>query len=203
MYNTELERQIHDNAVHNFSKHVVEERCRSGLYRSWCCGQPKTHFYRFHITTIPGRLIVVGDIGELIVERVPDMLYWCRQSIKDSQYFASTVPSSIPTREFSADVLKLWIQERLKELDDQDGRPDEEDVPSLGRSSRATQRSALTEAAIEANNNGPDYFYRICSDAGMWDGGDPPDWTDWNSNFIWTREAIRWFLIQHNEPEIT
>ena len=173
-------RRISDDA---FKNHRVVELSRNGVFRSWRCCQPGSGMYAFNITTIPGRIFVTGDIGDLIVERVYDMLPFCRRSLRDTSYFASKVPHAIPTREFSANVLGDWINEQLAD-------PELEDH----------HREPLLDAQLLIDNGevteGKAYeiiypFY-----------DDPPRWQVWNSNFLWCRDAIRWFLAHHDEPEI-
>lgn len=98
-------------------------------------------------------------------------------------YFASKVPSSIPTREFSPEKLEAWVNETLA---DPDTPPEHKEV--------------LESLTYDLDEAGPDYWYRELSD--IWGGNDPPDWSVFNSNFLWCRDAIRWFVTHHDEAPI-
>ena len=179
-----LHEQILQNATEQFAEHVITEHLRAGVFRHWSCGRPGSNVYRFNITTIPGRLIVTGDVGELIVERVYDMLPWCREAINSLKYFASKVPSSIKTREFSQDAVKRWANELLES--------GEAPAKFVGNLKDAVEYSDDWSESDAYNET-----------AVIWGGCDPPDFNDWTPNFLWCVEAIRWFLGHHEESAIT
>lgn len=176
------EQQIRELAEKAFADHVITERLRQGFFRSWRCQKPDTWVYGFDITTTPGYLIVTGDIGDLIVSRCADMLPWCRQAVDSTSYFAEKVARSIPTREFSHGEFERWYHELMADPD----TPED-------------HKEVATEAMQWSDNKGMDQLYEETHE--IWDG-DPPDWKDWNANFLWCREAVRWFLQHHEEPEI-
>lgn len=182
------EQAIRELSDDSFKDHQITELSRNGVFRSWRCGRPSSGTYRFFITTYPGVIVVTGDIGDLIVERVYDMLPWCRDAVDSTEYFAQKVPHAIPTKEFSLDVLRAWIAEMLVD----------EECNLL-----AGGRELLQEADEDAQSGeyGEEHFYRELAD--IFDGADPPSWQAWNSNFLWCRDAIRWFVMNHSEPEIT
>ena len=174
-------RGMSDNA---FANHVITERMRQGVFRMWRCQKPGTWVYGFDITTIPGSLIITGDLGGMIVSRHYDMLPWCRGSVDSTDYFAGMVSGDFKTTEFSRDKLRMWIEERLGEMDEDDELYEKMDHIHQW----------------EMENNGEDWFYRELEEA--WDISNPPDWRDWTPGFIWKRDAIRWFVTNHSEPEI-
>ena len=178
----EMIRGLSDEA---FQNHQITELMRSGVYRSWRCCRPEGgSVYQFDITTIPGHLIITGDLGSLVVSREWDMLPWCRGSVDSTDYFGSKVVSDEKRRVFSHEALKEWLDEQLAD-------------PELPDDHREIIDDVLDEG-IE--NDGSDYFYRVLLD--IWEGNDSPDWTDWHCQFLWKRDAIRWFVMHHDEPEI-
>lgn len=158
-----------------FKDHEITVELDSGVFRSWKCGKPNECAYAFRVLTFPGRILVAGDIGELIVERTHDMLPWCRRSIDSIAYFASKVPHAIPTKAYDQDVADEWIAEQLAgdELTDEQRH----DLRSLSRYIDDQHR-----------------FQTDLYDSGIVDGCDFPDFSNWNSNFLWCREAIKWLL---------
>jgi hypothetical protein len=174
-------RELSDNA---FASHTITERMRCGVFRSWRCMIPGRSEYGFDITTIPGSLIITGDLGEMIVSRTYDMLPWCRGSVDSTDYFSEKVSREFSTKEFSRDKLRAWLADEIKERD-----PTEDIYEKCDHILQ-----------WEIDNNGEDWFYRELEDA--WAGDDPPNWRDWTPGFLWKRDAIRWFVTHHHEPEV-
>ena len=103
--------QIHGIAVTAFAGHKIEQRLNQGMFRSWRCRRDGTWAYGFDVTTIPGTLVITGDIGELIVQRSEDMISWSSGSIHSIDYFAEKVPRSMETGEFCVEVAKEFLSE--------------------------------------------------------------------------------------------
>jgi hypothetical protein len=196
-----LEREVRQLMDKRFASFQVQERLRSGIYRSWYCAEPGQWDCSFTITTIPGRLIMTGDLGSLIVERCYDMLPWCRGSCESTGYFAEKVPREMPTTEFSEDVLREWIQDEIEELEEAKASWDEESDPTGNHVDEIASKIELLQETLEWDmENGEAYFARKLED--VWQGNDYPNWRVWKRQFLVQREAIRWFAMNHSEPEI-
>ena len=79
-------RQIAAMAKEAFARHRVTPLwhglpCGGGMIeaRAWHCGDPDSGYHSFTLVAIPGRLIVVGDLGTCVWERERDMLA-CRRA---------------------------------------------------------------------------------------------------------------------------
>lgn len=179
---TETEKQIRELSDKAFANHTITERMRCGVFRSWRCQKPGTRAHLFDITTIPGSLIITGDVGDLIVTRTYDMLPWCRGSVDDTRYFAEKVPQGFVKREFSLRCFEQWADDILES-------PDVSDA----------DREIVREAYRDRHDCGCDHLYSLTRD--VWIDG-PPDWTDWTPGLLWCRDAIRWFVTHHSEPEV-
>lgn len=179
---TTIEKQIRELSDKAFANHTITERVRAGVFRSWRCQKPGTRAYLFDITTIPGSLIITGDVGDLIVTRTYDMLPWCRGSVDDTRYFAEKVPQGFVKREFSLQSFEQWAHGVLKSPDTTDD-----------------ERKSVNEALICRHDAGSESLYEQTRDVWI---DDPPDWTDWTPGLIWCRDAIRWFVTHHSEPEV-
>lgn len=176
------EADIRRNSDREFKDRVITELSRNGVFRSWRCAKPGTGIFAFTITTIPGHLIITGDLGSLIVTRTYDMLPWCRGSCDSTDYFAEKVPHGLVIEKFSTDVLEEWITEMLAD----------EDVSVEGK---RTLREAI------GTDEGPaEKWYERFRE--VWDGGDPPNWDMYTNRFLWCRDAIRWFVMNHDEPSL-
>lgn len=181
---TRNEKEVRGFTDKALAEHVITERMRSGVYRSWRCQKPGTWTYGFDITTYPGTIVITGDIGDLIVQRVYDMLPWCRSSVNDAQYFASKVPHAIQTKEFSDNELRRWIKDELKD-----------------KETKAEHKKILKEAVLHLDDShGSEWWHERLYD--VWIGNDPPGWKDYTRNFLWCRDAIRWFVMKHDEPDL-
>lgn len=180
------DKRIQDHArwaAEAFKDHVIEERLNNGMYRHWRCRRPGgDSAYWFDVTTTPGSIIVTGDIGELIVRRTEDMIAFCRGSINSIDYFAEKVPHSIPTDEFDMDVAEEWIDEQIRNAADY--CYDSDDLEKLEE----------LKHGLDETSEGS--FARDLWDSGLNDGGDFPNVRNYNSNFLWCREALVW-LIAH------
>lgn len=184
-----IEAEAREYTDRAFARHVVQEVGRSGVIRCWRCGEPDTGVHAFWITTYPGGLVITGDIGDLIVERSYDMLPWCRGSCDSTDYFSGKVPHAIPTTEFSPDKCREWIQENLDELQGEE-REDDRYIEVLN--------DAMDD--LESGEHGDQHMYTATSE--VWQGNDPPDFMDWNRNFLMCRDAIRWFVNHHTEEVV-
>lgn len=178
--------KIHGFAVKNFAEHKIEQRLSQGMYRSWRCAKADSCEFAFEITTLPGTLLVTGDIGELIVQRTEDMLAWAERAVYSIDYFAGKVPHALPTTQWCPDVAWEWLEELAAE------EVEEEEDKAERVEKIADLRSCLED--------GSDAFFRELSDSRLIDGCDYPDLTNWTSNFLWCREAVIWF-IERKEAE--
>ncbi len=186
--------QIHEIATGAFKDHVIQEQSRNGVYRSWRCGRVGTSVYHFVITTIPGSLIITGDLGSMIVTRAYDMLPWCRRSIDSIEYFAEKVDSGFKKREFSRDKFLEWLDEEEKEFRESHADDDDEDE---SESETLDLIDALRHLSDEYDAS---QAYQESMD--LWEGNDPPNLEVYTSRFLWLREAIAWFVNNHDEPAL-
>ena len=161
-------------AAESFKNHQIVKRLDVDLFRHWRCGQPNTNIYAFNITTIPGRIVVTGDIGVLVVEREPDMLPWCQGAIDSIDYFAQKVPHEITTKEYDSEIAKKWVKEQIA-------------------SDELNERQQEALESIYDFENQHEVIYAIY-DGDVLSDSDWPDFNNWKSSFLWCREAIKWFL---------
>jgi len=168
-----------DLAKKAFAQHRLTQTLNQGLYRSWRCAKPGSGIYGFDVTTIPGSLFVVGDIGSLIVSREADMIPWCRKAIDDVHYFASKVSGSIQKRGYDSSVAAAWVDEQLK---------NEEGYYS--------DASLLTLGGLRGEIHDEYAFKMGLNESGLVHGCDFPDFSNYTSEFLWCREAVLWMLAK-------
>lgn len=178
-----LEAKIRQHSDAAFAKHVITQDLNQGLYRSWTCKRPGESQYWFRITTIPGTLILTGDRGSLVVTRENDMVAWCRRAVNSTHYFAEKCQDT-KSRVFSHEAVTEWIAEQRALLTEQ---ADEYEPDSI-----QIQHEQLDEVERRLDELDWRGVYEIAQDC--FDPGEPPSWDDWDSQFLWRRDAIRWFV---------
>lgn len=181
-----LEQQIRELSDQSFSGHKMTLELHAGMFRSWLCKNPGSSAYWFRITTIPGSLIITGDLGTMVVGRENDMLPWVRGCIDSTDYFAGKCQDT-KTRVFSETSLREWLAEQITEME------------ACPHSDASGVLDTLHSALSESSEHGPDWFYEELQD--VFEGSEPPSWTDWDSQFLWRRDAIRWFIREYDRQQ--
>lgn len=181
---------IRQMAAANFAEHVIkaDHTWVDHYWGHWIVGRPGTAIYGFEVTVQPGHLFVVGDVGELIVSRAKDMIGWTTSAIGSIEYFASKVPQSIPTKEFDPEMAAAWIREQLS------GDDEYHHTECVKENLRAILHDVNEISECD-----------LCSrlaDSGAVDGCDWPELRNWNSNFLWCREAILCFLRLRDQNRV-
>lgn len=193
-----MEDEVHRMMAKRFENFEIIEKMRHGVYRSWnCCDKNRNNWDSwFTITTIPGSLIITGDLGDLIVSRVYDMLPWCRRSCHSTSYFLEKVPRTIPTTEFSHERLREWILEEI------DGYKQLQDLAFAEQISEIKSKIKFLEGVLSdgVEDDGEAFFARLLED--YWRGDDYPNWHVPIRRILILREAVRWFVENHSEPTI-
>lgn len=184
-----MEQQIREMSVAAFASHNMVPELHVGLFRSWLCRHSSKSEYWFRITTIPGSLIITGDLGAMVVSREADMLPWVRGCIDSTHYFAGKCQDT-KTRVFSEEMMRLWIAEQIAEI--------EADTSDNAADNRDERLDGLHVMLEESSDHGPDWFYEKLQDVF---GADQPDWTDWDCQFLWRRDAIRWFIHEYDRQQ--
>lgn len=185
------EAQIAANAAKAFADHVVTVEHEHGLYRHYRCAKPGTGIYAFQIVTFPGRLIVSGDIGNVGWSRCPDMIEWAAGAVESIGYFAEKVWGSIPTKEWSEEAAEEVIEEKYKNIvEDVAGFDAKEAAECVEKADE--EKALLLRAASEGQEAFTTAFY-----GSNWCRGDFPEVRSYTAEFLWTREAVKWFLKWH------
>lgn len=183
---------VHEFAVKAFAEHVIDRQLDQGVFRYWFCGKPKRCEYHFSITTVPGRMMIAGDIGFLTVMRAHDMIAWAREAVRSIEYFAEKVPHEIKTREYDEAVALEWLDSEARQI--------RADHPDNWRA----LIDKIRELRKVADNDV--WFKQNLYESKLVDGCDFPDLDNWSHNFLWCREALMWMLerIEDNplNPEV-
>lgn len=182
---TQRDKHYREVAATAFKDHVLtvewqgpENHC------AWRCRKPGDSAYAFQVVTMPGWVMVRGDIGEMMWERAENMLAWVRGAIDSTEYFLEKVPHSFKKTEYDEDVAADWVAEEIKEAARDRGTPIEE---------RRSRIESLREAALLISD-GEYAFLGECYGRELFDGCDAPNLRLPTNTFFWTREALRWLL---------
>lgn len=176
------------NAFHNHVLTVLRDEGPDG-FRHYRCGTPDGSVVcRFDVILWPGRMLVVGDMGECLWERTYDMLEWARSAVNSIDYFAEKVPHSIPTEEFDPDVARRAVEDlladRISDMEDADADEADDD------SEIQDELREILDGEIECR----DLFYQRLYDSGAIDGCSMPSAMNFNHNFLWCRQCVIWLL---------
>ena len=173
--------QIEAFARGAFAEHAIETQLNDGVFRHFRCAKPGTGSYAFNITTFPGRLVVTGDIGTLVVERVRDMFEWAPNAVESIDYFAQKVPSCMPTREWDDAIAQAWLDEEISEA--------------------TGDRLESLEMIAVSLEDGRQFFEIALFESGLVDGCEWPDFKTYTADYLWCREAVRWFFRNYTPPD--
>lgn len=184
---------VAENAARAFKDHAITPLFAAGggnEYRAWRCAVPDSCHHAFTLYSVPGRLVVVGDLGALIVERQFDMLVWARGSIHDVSYFAEKVPREIPTEEYDPEMVRAWVAEVDADIASGEYEPD-------GKVAKAW--ADARQGVLWAIDDGQHAVADTLHGSGLYDLFDYPDFDNWKHSFLWQREAVKWFLANWKE----
>jgi hypothetical protein len=177
-------KEAHAAAEFAFTNHEISCRLYDGMFRNWRCKSPHTHAYSFTVTTIPGRLFVNGDVGDLMLEREEDMLRWAQQAVFSIDYFAEK--SRHPVREYDENMAREWLRTQLIEG---------------GRQGLSPSSIHKLEMCYEADDNADEYaFKKYLIDEELCEACEPPTCHNYTYSFLWCREAIMWLLSHMSAP---
>ena len=170
--------QTEQFAVDAFKDHEINYLMTNDVYRHFDCrNRNGSSIYQFNVITFPGRLIITGDVGDLMLKRCRDMLEWAPRAVHSIDYFAEKVVAGKVKVDYDPEVVQEVINEALGDRDSDAARLEISDVTN--------PHSTLME------------MY----DSAAWDGCDWPGLWNWHSNFLWCREAFKWFCANHFKEE--
>lgn len=200
MYPSERKRMadVAEFASKAFARHEITQNVSQGLYRHWRCARPDSGMYAFNIITEPGRLIVTGDIGEIILCREPDMLAWLPMALRDPHYLAGKVQAG-KVREWCADVAREWIDAEVKDLRADFAKDEEDGLATPEDRKRFEANLKKYDDLRDETEMGPSYFEAALHQSGLIDGCDWPRLETFTTQFLWIVEALRWFLAHVEE----
>jgi len=196
---------IKENFIKDIKDHALTVVREDGLYRHIRCQRSDSWVYGFEIITWPGYLAYVGDMGDYVFKRIPDMFDFFGSNGINPSYWSEKVVAECydKIREFSEEEYRKQVEKWRDNIVEDIETPydgDEED--------RAIEQNAFIQAV---NNELLDYLvdsiseeecYRLlsefkhndiqCYDAWEW------DFKTFTYRYIWALYAITWAIGQYN-----
>ena len=160
-----------------FDKHVITQDLNQGVFRSWHCARPQASAYWFRVTTWPGHFAITGDVGDFVWCREHDMLPWVRSAIGSVSYFAEKVVAG-DTKEYDATVFAEKISGMLSPTSYGDGENDT--IQKFLETTDFTDQHGASQAYYDSD------LYQ----------GDFPSTQNYCHDFLWCREALKWWLTK-------
>ena len=190
-YRTQREKDVDESMAKALADHAVEVRLEQGVYRHYYCGKPGTGVMSFSIFTLPGRLIVSGDIGDLCVERTYDMFTWAWTSVRDVSYFEEKAWRCIKTKDFDEKAARASLKW-------------EYDMRVDGATPAERRKHDEISREILKHIDDGEHELRQAYYGSDWFDGDPPSFDNYTYEFLRCRYALRWFFrwCDKNRPNI-
>lgn len=159
-------------AQETFAQHELSTVCDTGDVKVWRCARPGTGIHHFYVSILPGAILVHGDIGQLLLDRVYARgLGWIRNSAHSLEYLLSKSSYMKKADFMPGDALDVLAC------------PDEYGY--------AEETVAKIRAAWEPGDDGDAWdeaVYDVTGDC------DFPRCRDYSFSTLWCVEALRWFV---------
>lgn len=193
---------IEQGVAERFSGDVKEHQMtvlrEDGLYRHLRFSRPRDSVARFDIITWPGYLAFVGDMGDYVFARLPDMLKFFRGSRPNLSYWAEKVQAADKNsgvKEFSEDRFREVLREsfdtfcesRVESDEVKAGLWDEVESTVLFALDCDGKDAAFT-AARDLMHEGRYVF------PDFWDN----DFNEYTYRFVWCCHALQWAVRMYD-----
>lgn len=180
-----------------------------GIYRHVRFKKSDTGMYYFDLVTWPGCLVINGDMGSYTFSRLEDMFQFFRLNAGwndgaariNPQYWAEKLRAGLPIQEYSEEVLRERVLDRIKSEDA------EAEYPGL---TEAVEEEIFDDWELADESAAyrllSDFTYRV-------DPGQPKrytfsepwemDLTEWSYRFLWNCHAIQWGIQRYDQYKET
>jgi len=185
-YCRDLEKRVKERFDNDIANHVITEKHRNGFYGHWRCQKGSDCNLWFDIVTIPGMLMITGDMGDYAFKRVENMIAFMRGSAMSFGYAAEKCIANDGR-------LTEWRDELFREaLDDtfNDQKDDHEDPAAF--------KERLDEVR-SLGSEGQHFAMQAMYESDLFDGCDMPSCKAYTYHFLWCLHAIKWFCDKVDE----
>lgn len=162
----------------------------------WYCGKPGTGIQHFRVIMVPGRIIVTGDLGDMILcvnHRKP--LRWARGArFKPDQtyYPMSKLSHHCRNKEFKVEEATEWLEDQVREYR---RHGDRTQVGYYIKILREWKECTVLDHPREAEREWYEILYRH-------DYDEPPGFSDHDIGTYYRYQALCWFMthVDPNDP---
>jgi hypothetical protein len=182
--------------VEETSKHQLTVLRDDGLYRHLRCQRPETWCYGFNVVTWPGYLAIVGDMGDYVFSRIPDMFEFFENSRGEinPSYWAEKLqaPPEDQATVYSVDLYRARALEWLKDTTEDLERDQAERLTAAVNDDLLAMPPLTHDEAIRRLIDFECAGTRIC---------EPYEWRlkEFDSKFLWCCHAIVWAIGKYRE----
>lgn len=175
--------------------HKMEILLDNGIYRHLKFTNNGSQCYRFDLITFPGHLVITGDMGDLLFERVPDMFTFFRGEGINPRYWGEKLQA------IDSDIHEIDVEQFTKYVNDDvnsyiEGM-DDEDAEELKSDIRWM-------VLVMVDDSTPIHeAYRVVSEYND-HGFSFTDYHEWNFkqytlHYLWKLYAIVWGIQQYDK----
>lgn len=191
----EREAQVRERFDADTAEHQMTVRKDDGLYRHLRFQKPGSWIYGFDLVTWPGYLAIVGDAGDYLFSRIPDMFeFFHSPSGINPDYWAQKLqgPGTDTARQFSRDSFRqqvLWWFDSVSE----DLRQGEADALRIALDDQVLDDPCGELDETEAHRRLRDFEFLGHQMSDSW------EWNirEFDSRFLWCCWAITWGIDQY------
>lgn len=176
------------------TNHKLEVLLDNGVYRHLKFSNNGSSCYRFDLITFPGHLLITGDMGDLLFERVQDMFPFFRGDGINPRYWEEKLQASDgDVTEIDVEAFTQYVNEDVESyiegMDDEDADELKSDVQwkILDMVDDSTPIHEAYRLVSEYNDHGFSFT----------------DYHDWNFkqytvHYLWKLYAIVWGIQQYD-----
>lgn len=186
--------------LENTKNHMIEVLQDDGVYRHLHFSHNRSSYYHFSITTFPGHLVITGDMGDYIFQRLPDMFNFFRRDelTINPGYWAEKCQCNNKWTErlktFSPDLFKDVIQQDVEIF-----------IEDLSKSDQKEFKTMVEEEVLPLAEDGPHTLSEIMNwqygkeypFADLWDY----EFYEYTHHFLWCLYAIVWGIQQYDKHQ--
>ena len=177
-------------AKESLANHTIKLDADVSDFRVWTCRNPANTFYWYRIISVPGCLIIQGDVGNRIFTMYDrDPVGWLRGAINSPDYVMGKCEDK--EKDFISGEAKILLQELRagEQSEDTDGVVDSDIVEE--NNTLKAKADEVEEAWTDEQD--ADQFSRAYYEAGL-DTESLSSCYDFNSDIIWSYACLKKFI---------
>lgn len=193
-----IEQAVAERFAGDVADHQMTILREDGLYRHLRFSRPRDSVARFDLITWPGYLAYVGDMGDYVFARLPDMLGFFRRHLPNFSYWAEKVQAadkSSGVKAFSEDRFREVLRQRFDDFCDSRVESAEEKADLWAEVMGTVLFTLECEGKDAAFAAARDMQHgNRCVFPDFWDN----DFDEYTYRFVWCCHAIPWAIRMYD-----